>query len=185
MISIYSIETAFMALDDMLEASQGEITPEIEAYMKEIGAAMVDKAFALQSLRDMYQGNAKLAKDMADDYADKAKKLLARDALYKKLIIRAMQASGKTSITDGIRKISLVENPLRVDVIDETKIPASYLSVELRMPYADYQKIKGDVSVIGEVTLVPDKKQLGELYKASEFEVAGVVYMRDPNIRVK
>jgi len=182
-MNLFSIESSFAVLDAMLEESQGVLTPEIEAYMDTIGAMSLAKLFDLQNLRDQCQAFAKTCKEKADEFAAKAKALDARDARYRGWQVKIMSAAGQKSMTNGAHKITLVQNPLRIEVVDETAIPSTYQVAEVKMSLADYEKIKDQIEVKS-VKPAADKKAIADLYKATGVELSGVQYVREDNVRV-
>ena len=182
-MNLFAIESSFAALDAMLEESQGVITPEIESYLESIQAFTIHKIFDLQTLREQCQAFAKLAKEKSDEYAAKAKVLERRDEMFKSWQIRAMSAAGQKSMTNGVYKITLVQNPLKVEVVDESVVPSSYQVAEVKMTMADYEKVKSLIDVKS-VKVSIDKKSIGDIYKAAGVEVSGVEYHRDDNVRV-
>lgn len=182
-MNLFAIESSFAVLDAMLEESQGVLTPEIESYLETIQAFAIHKIFDLQALREQCQAFAKVAKEKADEYAAKAKALERRDEMFKSWQIRALSAAGQKSMTNGVYKITLVQNPLKIEVVDENAVPSSYQVAEVKMSLADYEKIKSMVEVKS-VKVAVDKKSIGDLYKAAGVEVSGVEYRRDDNVRV-
>lgn len=183
MINLYAIDTVYRTLDAMLEESAGVLTPEIEAYMESINAYAVGKVFDLLSLKEEADKFADLCKREADEMSRKHKTLAARADFYKAVIVKAVSASGQKTLTNGVYKITLTTNPLKVEIVDETAIPSTYKSAEVKMSWADYDKIKDMISVQS-VKVSPDKKEIGNLYKSAGVEVAGVKYIQEPNVRI-
>ena len=168
---------------EMLEASQGELTPEIEGYMEQLKADSVSALFSIQDLREQADMSAKMCKERAAEYVDKAKRIEKASANLKSIQIALMQASGQKTLQNGIHKITLTQNPVRVDVVDEEAIPASYRTAEVKLTVADWDKVKDTVKEIA-VKFSVDKKSITELYKVAQVEIAGVEYVREPNVRV-
>ena len=80
-------------------------------------------------------------------------------------------------------KDTLTQNPLKIQVDDEEEIPASYKTVELKLSYDEYKKIK-DIIEPKSINMVPDKIKIKELYKSDMIEVAGVKYVKENNVRI-
>ena len=92
-MNIYAIEAQFVALDAMLEESNGVLTPEIETYMDSIQAKSLNYLFDLQTLRDQCNDYAKVCKDRADEFAKKAKNYLNRDQAYRKMQVASFYST--------------------------------------------------------------------------------------------
>ena len=183
-MNIYAIEAQFVALDAMLEESNGVLTPEIETYMDSIQARSLNCLFDLQTLRDQCQDYAKICKDRADEFAKKAKNYLNRDEAYRKMQVAIMLSAGQKTMENGAHRITLVKNPLKVEVVEESEIPDTYRITELKINLADYKKIMDAVEAKS-VEYGIDKKSISEIYKSSGVEIAGVKYVQDYDVRVK
>ena len=182
-MNIAIVSEQYRILDAMLEESNGLLTPEIEQYMESINAFTVAKVFDLVSLREELDGYAKLCKEEADRFSKKSKSLAARADWWKSRIVQIMAAADRKSITNGVYNVTLTQNPLRIEIEDETAIPSSYKTAEVKMSWADYEKIK-DIIDAQSVRIAPDKKEIGNIYKVSGVEVAGVKYVREDNVRI-
>lgn len=182
-MNLMKYESQYRILDDMLEESGGVVTPEIEQYMSEVNAMTVAKVFDLVNVREELDGYAKICKEEADRLSKKAKSLASRADWWKSMIVRIMASAGQKSVTNGAYKITLTKNPLRIEIEDETAIPSSYKTAEVKMSWSDYEKIK-DIIDAQSVKIAPDKKEIGNLYKSGGVEVAGVKYVQDDNVRI-
>jgi hypothetical protein len=182
-MNLMKYEEKYRKLDDMLEESGGVITKEIEEYMEKVNAITIAKVFDLASIRDELEGYAKICKEEADRLTKKAKQLTQRAAWWKDRIIDVMTASGQKTLTNGVYKVTLTQNPLKIQIDDEEEIPASYKTVELKLSYDEYKKIK-DIIEPKSVNMIPDKIKIKELYKSDMIEVAGVKYVKENNVRI-
>lgn len=183
-MNIYAIEAQFVALDAMLEESNGVLTPEIETYMDSIQAKSLNYLFDLQTLRDQCQDYAKVCKDRADEFSKKAKNYLNRDEAYRKMQIAIMLSAGQKTMENGAHRITLVKNPLKIEIVEESEIPDTYRITDLKITLADYKKIM-DAIEAKSVKYEVDKKSISEIYKSSGVEIAGVKYVQDDDVRVK
>ncbi len=183
-MNIYAIEAQFVALDAMLEESNGVLTPEIETYMDSIQAKSLNYLFDLQTLRDQCNDYAKVCKDRADEFAKKAKNYLNRDQAYRKMQVAIMLSAGQKTMENGAHRITLVKNPVKAEIVEESDIPSTYQIADVKMSMDDYNKIK-DMVNIKSLNISIDKKSISEIYKSSGVEIAGVKYVQDDDVRVK
>lgn len=182
-MNLMKYESQYRILDDMLEETGGVVTSEIEKYMDEVNALTVAKVFDLVNIREELEAYTKVCKEEADRLSKKAKTMSSRADWWKSMIVRIMSAAGQKSLTNGVYKIALTLNPLRIEIEDETAIPSSYKTAEVKMSWAEYEKIK-DLIEPQSVKIAPDKKEIAAIYKASGVEVAGVKYVREEAVRI-
>lgn len=180
-----SLSVEWEAVWDKLEESCGELTPEIEEWLDSIQGRTLGALFNLQDLRENAQMGVRAIKERIDALKTKIERLERADANLKKIQIFLLQSSGQKSLENGVYKITLTQNPLRIDVVDDAVIPDTYKAVEVKMSMADWQRVKGlleDGEKSHKVSV--DKKSIGEIYKTAGVEIAGVEYVRDDNVRI-
>ena len=182
-MNLVTLSSEYQVLADMLEDSVGVLTPEIDAYMDAIGAHAVAGLFQLQDLREDAQMAAKAIKDKIADLKAKIDILDRRDETLKKVQVSILETAGQKSMTNGVYKITLTQNPLKVEIVDPVLIPDNYMLADVKLTKYDFNKISGEVDIL-KTTFTPDKKAIGDLYKAAEVEVPGCEYVRDANVRV-
>lgn len=182
-MNLFSLSQDYLRLQDMLEESYGELTPEIDAYMESIGAKTVQALFNIQDVREVAQMGVKAIKDKISELQAKIKVLERADDNLRSRQVELMEMSGEKSKANGQYKITLTQNPLKIDVVDETAIPSTYMKATVEMAASDYELIKDRVEAKS-VKLAPDKKAIGEIYKTTGIEIAGCEYVRTPNVRV-
>ena len=178
-----TLSSEYQVLADMLEDSVGVLTPEIESYMDAIGAHAVAGLFQLQDLREDAQMAVKAIKDKIADLKAKIDVLDRRDEALKKVQIKILETVGQKSITNGVYKITLTQNPLKVEIVDPVLIPDNYMLADVKLTKGDFNKISGEIDML-KITFTPDKKAIGDLYKAAEVEIPGCEYLREQNVRI-
>lgn len=181
-MNLVTLSSEYQVLADMLEDSVGVLTPEIDAYMDAIGAHAVAGLFQLQDLREDAQMAAKAVKDKISDLKAKVDILERRDETLKKVQIKILETVGQKSMTNGVYKITLTQNPLKVEIVDPALVPSNFMLADIRLTQADLDRLPKDIVISAKLT--PDKKAISDLYKAAEVEVAGCEYVRDANVRV-
>jgi len=183
MMALMSIAAEWEAVWAMLEESKGELTEEIENYLNTIEARSIGKIFEIQDLRENAQMAITAIKAKVDELTDKIKRIERAESNLKKMQVFVMQAANQKSLTNGVYKITLTQNPLRIEVKDEDMIPSTYKTVDVKIQMADLAAVEA-VAEVRSTKVAVDKKAIGELYKASEIEIAGVEYVREANVRV-
>ena len=182
-MNLVTLSSEYQVLADMLEDSVGVLTPEIDAYMDAIGAHAVAGLFQLQDLREDAQMAAKAIKDKIADLKAKIDILDRRDEALKKVQIKILETVGQKSMTNGVYKITLTQNPLKVEIVDPALVPSNYMLADIRLTQADLEKLPKEIEVISS-KMTPDKKAISELYKTAEVKIPGCEYVRDANVRV-
>jgi len=172
----------YAVLFEMLEQTAGEITPEIDAYMDEIGARTEGALFNLQDIREEASCAIDAIKSRISDLSSKIDRLAKTADRCKALQIEIMDAAGKKTVDNGVYKITRTINPLRVVVEDDTAIPERYLVGEVKMPMVEVNALRQYFpDIVPKISV--DKKQIAEVYKAG-VEIPGCLYVRDPNVKV-
>lgn len=182
-MNLIRLETEYRILWEMLEASQGELTPEIESYMAEIQANTVSAAFSLQDMRDEAEMYVKQCKERAAELVDRAKRFEKTSENLKQVIIKVLQMSGEKTIQNAHHRITLTKNPVKVEIIDESLVPDSYKVVECKIPKADFLKVKDTIPYKSAKESI-EKSEISALYKSAEVEVVGCAYVRSDNVKV-
>lgn len=182
-MNLFALSKEWQILQEMLEDSAGEITPEIDQYMDTINAKSIIALFNIQDVREVCQMGVKSIKDKICELQAVIKKLDRSDDNLRRLQVNLMEATGNKTMSNGQYKITLTQNPLRVEIVDETAIPSTYMRATVDISAADYEKIK-DIIDVKSVKLSPDKKQIAEMYKTASVEVKGCEYVREANVRV-
>ena len=95
-----------------------------------------------------------------------------------------MTSAGQKTMENGAHRITLVKNPLKVEIVDESEIPDTYRITDMKISLADYRKIM-DMVEAKSVKYEVDKKSISEIYKSSGVEISGVKYVQDDDVRVK
>lgn len=128
MPALYEIVDELKALDDLLEESNGEITPEIEGWIAEYGAVLADKADRIGGYWRQLEADAEAHKKEEDFHA--ARKQVAKRKLerLRALVHFQMERSERTEFRGTLFRLALEKNggkvPLRLLTDDPERFPA-------------------------------------------------------------
>lgn len=153
-----------------LIASEGEISPELEALQLKVGADIAHKLESYVYLMGQIPAQVEFLKSKAKQFQAAAKALEnAEDQMKERLKIFATE-TGQTELVGVDHVIKISEMKSAVEVIDEDLIPDIYKSevitkkVEKKKIEADLamgEKIPGAVlRIVKRVTISPNKKGL-------------------------
>jgi len=183
-MNLVSLQSEWAEVWEMLEASQGELTPEVESALDRIQGRSLAALFSMQDVRENAQMAVSALKDKISDMKAKIERLERTDASMKRIQVAVLDASGQKTMENGVYRITLTQNPLRIEIDDEAQIPPRYQVAEIKISLADMAKIEAAGVRVRSAKISPDKKEIAELYKSSGVEVSGVSYIREPNVRV-
>lgn len=128
MPTLYAIVDELKTLDELLEESGGEVTPEIEAWIAEYGEVLADKADRIGGYWRQLEADAEAHKKEEDFHA--TRKMVAKRKLerLKALVHFQMTRSGRTEFKGTLFTPFLAQNggklPLRLLVEDPERFPA-------------------------------------------------------------
>lgn len=155
-ITLYTISSEQLRINEMLEESCGELTPEIEE------ALLINKENFLIKAEGYIETIAKY-KAMADAAAERIKQLQAYKKTAENIATRlkdsltyGMHIMGEEKIELGLHKISF-RTSHAVNITDEAHIPNEYIKVETKI---DKESLKRDLKaglVIEGAELVTNK----------------------------
>ncbi len=148
-MNLYEITQEQIDLNNMLEESMGELTPELEEALK-----LNRENFSMKA--DSYVKAIKNYKAEADAIAEEIKKLQDKKKVCENAINRmktalcdAMQIFDMKKVQAGIFKVSLTTSEA-VNIIDEEVIPEEYKKIKYEVSKTDIKNaIKNGLIVEG------------------------------------
>lgn len=164
-LTLYQITNGFMQALDKEEA--GELTAEeVKAINDELTIALQNKSNNIiayyQNRQTLYEGIDEQIKRL-QEYKTKVKSQLDN---FKEYVKQNMEVLGIEKIETDLGKISIVKNPISVEVIDEYKIPAEYKEAV--------------------TTVKVDKKKIADNFKATGELIDGVkIHTDNKSLRIK
>lgn len=128
-MSLYAITSEHRALCEMLEASGGEITPEIEEALALNAETFVTKADGYCEVIAKYNGLAKMAGERIKQL--QVVKRIAENAerRMKERLMLAMTEYELPKVESGVHTMVL-RTTKAVEILDEARIPNKYIKVE-------------------------------------------------------
>ena len=143
-----------------------ELTDEqLLEQLESVEQNLVIRVSQSASIIDEMEVSISALKQHEKDVAEKRKKLEERRDRIKTAILEFMERTGKKIIESPVLKVSVRENPISVEIVDESKIPGQYL------------KIKEIVT--------PDKNKIKDDYKATGMEIEGTRIIRTKSLVIK
>lgn len=160
-ISIFSISAEQLRINEMLEESGGELTPEIEE------ALMINEENFLAKADGYIETIAKY-KALQDAAAERIKQLQSYkktaeniEKRLKERLLYGMRIMQRDKVEIGLHKVSL-RTTTSVNITDEVRLPNSFIIVETK----------------------PDKKRIGDALKSGEL-VPGAELVRNQSITIR
>lgn len=133
--SLFELTEEFLALEALLEASGGELTPEVEAWREANAEAFTEKVDALVWYAKTLKGDAEFYREQADELAHKAKVAENKIARLKEYAAVCLDRLGVKAVKGKVYAIAYQKNgglpPLRLLTPDPLAFPESCRVVTL------------------------------------------------------
>lgn len=137
-LTLYNITSEQLRINELLEESGGELTPEIEEALMLNAENFEIKADGYIESISRYKALAEAA-DVRIKEMQRIKKTAENiEKRLKERLLQAMMVMEVDKMEIGLRKLSF-RNSTAVSITDETHIPAEYIIVETKV---DKMKIK-------------------------------------------
>ena len=160
-ITMYSISAEQLRINEMLEESGGELTPEIEE------ALMINEENFLAKADGYIETIAKY-KALQDAAAERIKQLQSYkktaeniEKRLKERLLYGMRIMQRDKVEIGLHKVSL-RTTTSVNITDDVRLPNSFIIVETK----------------------PDKKRIGDALKSGEL-VPGAELVTNQSIQIR
>lgn len=161
---LYELTDNYRRVWEMVEDDSVNLTV-IEETLQSIEGALEEKAGNIVKFIRGMEYDCDAIKAEEKRLADRRKATENRIASIKDYIKVQMESAGLDKIKTPISTIAIQNNPPAVQIEDETKIPAKFITI---IPEQH----------------VPDKKQIAAALKAGE-EVPGVVLTQGKSLRIR
>ena len=161
---ISELPAALHAIDQLLDESGGEITPEVAALLEDYQASLADRVDGLVALIRDAQASATACRAVAEPILDRAKGLEARADRLKEYLRVTLDELGETKVKTATNSVSVCSAApaIKIDCKLE-ELPEEFLEVELK----------------------PRKKALADLLRAGGELPAGVTTVVTRYLRIK
>ena len=134
MSTLLAAAADYRALEQLLEEAQGELTPELEAWLDEMDGTLAEKTDAYVHIMGKLEANADHLKAEAAKLSLAARSLDGHYERMKARIKDAMAVMHKTEIVGSAWRFKRSPSAPRLIVDDEAKLPAEY-----RVPKTVYE----------------------------------------------
>lgn len=160
-ISLYQITEEFKALDELLEQEGGEISDASEELESSIAQLLTSKVDACVEYRIQEKDLIELAKQRIKQLQDFVKTKENKVKRYDEYIITCLERLDTKKVEGQLHSISIRKPSVSVNILDQDKIPAEYVTVEtvIKIDKNKIRKALEDAPVEG-ATLVSEKKSL-------------------------
>lgn len=139
-MSLLSLTDEQKQLFNLIEQSNGELTPEIELQVDELSFKIARKVDSFSFFLTRLKAEAKACKDQKDKFHKYQK---AIENFTQRLKDNAKFVLEKHGQIDGeLESLKLKNNPHSVEIIDQNKIPQKYFKLE---PILDKTLLKEDL----------------------------------------
>lgn len=137
-LSLYHITSEQLRINELLEESGGELTPEIEEALAINEDNLLVKCGGYIEAIAYFKAKQEAAKTRIEEMQRIKKIAENAEKRLKESMQWAMEALGRDKMEVGLHKLSL-RNSTAVAITDETAIPAEYIIVETKV---DKMRIK-------------------------------------------
>ncbi len=180
--------TLFDALEDLtvyLDTLDACATPEARAECElEVIEAMkrvVKKVDGFAAFRDRLDLAVAAARAEKDRLTERVKYLESAKARLDAYAIRAMQAHGVTKLEGELHTMRIQKNPPRVEITDESQLPADCIRVTVQMTFEDWLMRGGSYGKV--INSEPMRGFIAERLKAGD-AVPGAELVQCDGLRV-
>ena len=143
MPTILDLTEEYQRLHDMLDVTEGEVTPEIDQFMHELERNLHEKADGTAGYLRFLANQAKACRQEAKRFSDRAAVTEKRHALMTARLLGALDAAGQTRLMTARNTISIepAGGILALNIEDESKLPRSCLKT-IRVPDTDEIRLR-------------------------------------------
>lgn len=136
MIQLHNIEQEYLAILNVIEEAEGEMTPEMEKYLTINGDKLESTVVSYKGIMDILESNMEMAdKEIKRVQAFKALKQNAHDR-FKKALLQALLLFGEED-KKGIKRLQFetlklsTRKSVSVEIEDEGKLDAPYYKIDV------------------------------------------------------
>lgn len=129
-MKLYEITDQWKCLKEASEAGFYETDEELEMLkdsLDGIRASLIEKLDAIQGFRANLEAEASAIKAEEQRLADRRKALEKKSASMKEYMEQQLISAGIDAVRSAIWSYRIQNNPPRVSIIDESKVPEDYL----------------------------------------------------------
>ena len=115
-----------LIIDAVLAATGGELTPELEAKLDAVNAALAKKADGVRDYLAALEADAQVLKSEEQRLAARRKALEARTARFERYVLTLMQRMDTKELAGQFGSIKRKLNPPAVEVVNAALLPSQY-----------------------------------------------------------
>lgn len=113
-------------IDAVLEARGGELTPELEARLDAVNAALLRKTDGVRDYLYALDADVSVLKAEEKRLADRRRSLEGRLARFERHVLSVMQRANMTDLAGQFGVVKRKLNPPSVEIVDAALVPSQY-----------------------------------------------------------
>lgn len=135
MTALYQLADAYREAMALLEETEGEITPEIEAALDAAGGAFVEKVDAVAAMVRMHEADAERFAEEERFFARKRAAAEARARWLKDYLRRALESAGEKKVKGERFTVAIHASPPSVALLvdDPQQLPEVFRRVRVEV----------------------------------------------------
>ena len=130
---IYQIPSELREIEEALELTSGELTPEIEQRLDEFKKSSAQSFTYMANLIDEYDTAEQKLKERAKELTEMAKQKSATRARLSQYVLDTLTEMGQKKLQFDTVTIRRQNNPEGIEVVDEAVVPNKYKVVDCRL----------------------------------------------------
>lgn len=130
-LSLRDIATESLTIDALLAQADGELTPELEARLNDLGDLLARKSDGVVAYIEGLEADAEVLSVEEKRLAARRKSLDNRVKRFKRFVHDQMVRMKRLTIAGDFNKLDIVNNPPKLKIVDEKKIPEEFVHTEI------------------------------------------------------
>jgi hypothetical protein len=129
-LTIREIADESLLIDALLEQAAGELTPELEQRLDQLGEAILNNTDGINAYLDGLEADAAVQREEEKRLAEKRRKLQARADRFDRFVHDQMVRMNRRSLPGRFSALDIVNNPPKLVITDRALLPAHYITTE-------------------------------------------------------
>lgn len=130
-LSLRDIATESLTIDALLAQAEGELTPALEARLNELGELLARKTDGVVAYLEGLSADADVLSAEEKRLAARRKTLENRVKRFERFVHDQMVRMKRLSIAGDFSKLDIVNNPVKLKIVDEKQIPETFIHTEI------------------------------------------------------
>jgi hypothetical protein len=185
-MNFYQLNKIQVALDEAIEANEGEITAEIEEMLEKQEQNKVAVCFDMAGVLEEFKAREKTLKDMKKDINHKLKLCRKAQDNLKDRLVKGMEMMGQKKVKNESGSISLVvRKASKVEILDEEKVPEHFKNYQVELSSDDFKMLEDFGIKPNSVKEKIDKNSIKDFLKGNQnLGIDGIELQDSKSIRI-